>query len=76
MWAKILGEGTIVNKVNRVGAVRTSPRFFDKQQTLGKTCHYVEEGGKLGLDLLVFPEVYALAELEAMLKESCHRVQE
>jgi len=47
-----------VNKVIKVGAAQVSPKFFDKQQTLEKTCQYIDEGGKLGLDLLVFPEVY------------------
>ncbi len=47
-----------MSKVIKVGAVQISPKFFDKQQTLEKTCQYIEEGGKLGLDLLVFPEVY------------------
>ena len=47
-----------MSQVIKVGAAQISPRFFDKQQTLEKTCHYIEEGGKLGLDLLVFPEVY------------------
>lgn len=47
-----------MNKVLKVGAAQVSPKFFDKQQTLEKTCQYIEEGGKLGLDLLVFPEVY------------------
>jgi len=47
-----------MNKVIKVGAAQISPKFFDKQQTLEKTCQYIEEGGKLGLDLLVFPEVY------------------
>ena len=47
-----------MSKVFKVGAAQISPKFFDKQQTLEKTCRYIEEGGKLGLDLLVFPEVY------------------
>lgn len=47
-----------MSKVIRVGAAQISPKFFDKEQTLAKTCRYIEEGGKLGLDLLVFPEVY------------------
>jgi len=47
-----------MSKVVRVGAAQISPKFFDKKQTLEKACHYIEEGGKLGLDLLVFPEVY------------------
>ncbi len=42
----------------RVGAAQISPHFFDKERTLEKTCRYIEQGGKLGLDLLVFPETY------------------
>ena len=47
-----------MSKKIKVGAAQISPRFFDKKQTLEKTCHYIAEGGKLGLDLLVFPEAY------------------
>jgi amidase/nitrilase len=47
-----------MGKVIKVGAAQISPRFFDKEQTLEKTCQYIEEGGRLGLDLLVFPETY------------------
>ena len=42
----------------RVGAAQISPHFFDKEKTLEKTCRYLGEGGRLGLDLLVFPETY------------------
>jgi nitrilase len=42
----------------RVGAAQISPHFFDKERTLEKTCRYIEQGGSLGLDLLVFPETY------------------
>jgi nitrilase len=42
----------------RVGAAQISPHFFDRERTLEKTCDYIEEGGRLGLDLLVFPETY------------------
>jgi nitrilase len=42
----------------RVGAAQISPIFFDKEKTLEKTCHFIREAGKLGLDLIVFPEVY------------------
>jgi nitrilase len=42
----------------RLGAAQISPHFFDKEKTLAKTCRYIEEGGDLGLDLLVFPETY------------------
>jgi nitrilase len=45
-------------KTIRVGAAQISPYFFDKEKTLDKTCHYIREAGKLGLDLIVFPEVY------------------
>lgn len=47
-----------MSRLIKVGAAQISPKFFDKQGTLEKTCQYIEEGGKLGLDLLVFPEVY------------------
>ena len=42
----------------RVGAAQISPYFFDREKTLEKTCQYIREAGKLGLDLVVFPEVY------------------
>lgn len=42
----------------QVGAAQISPYFFDKKKTLEKTCHYIEEAGRLGIDLMVFPEVY------------------
>ncbi|MFH0845106.1 MAG: carbon-nitrogen hydrolase family protein [Pseudomonadota bacterium] len=42
----------------RVGAAQISPYFFDKEKTLEKTCNYIEEAGRLGIDLIVFPEVY------------------
>ncbi len=47
-----------MSKLVRVGAAQISPHFFDRERTLEKTCLYIEEGGKLGLDLLVFPEAY------------------
>lgn len=47
-----------MSRVVNVGAAQISPHFFDKERTLEKTCHYIEEGRKLGLDLLVFPETY------------------
>jgi nitrilase len=47
-----------MSKRIKVGAAQISPHFFDKERTLEKTCRYIEEGGKLGLDLLVFPETY------------------
>jgi nitrilase len=47
-----------MSKRIKVGAAQISPHFFDKERTLEKTCRYIEEGGRLGLDLLVFPETY------------------
>ena len=47
-----------MTKIVKVGAAQISPHFFDRERTLEKTCRYIEEGGKLGLDLLVFPETY------------------
>jgi nitrilase len=47
-----------MSKMIRVGAAQISPHFFDKEETLEKTCGYIQKGGVLGLDLLVFPETY------------------
>ncbi len=48
----------MTSKTTKVGAAQISPYFFDKEKTLQKTCRYIEEGGRLALDLLVFPETY------------------
>lgn len=45
----------------RVGAAQIAPKFFDKAGTLAKTVHFIEEAGRLELDLLVFPETYFAA---------------
>ena len=45
----------------RVGAAQVAPQFFDKRKTLEKTVGIIEEAGRLGLDLLVFPETYFAA---------------
>jgi amidase/nitrilase len=45
----------------RVGAAQIAPKFFDKAGTLQKTVRVIDEAGKLGLDLLVFPETYFAA---------------
>jgi len=45
----------------RVGAAQVAPQFFDKRKTLEKTVASIEEAGRLGLDLLVFPETYFAA---------------
>lgn len=44
-----------------VGAVQASPRFFDKRATVEKACRFIAEAGRLGIDLLVFPEVFIAA---------------
>jgi amidase/nitrilase len=45
----------------RVGAAQVAPHFFDKGKTLEKTVRLIEDAGRLGLDLLVFPETYFAA---------------
>ena len=45
----------------RVGAAQVAPHFFDRRRTLEKTVRIIEEAGRLGLDLLVFPETYFAA---------------
>ncbi len=45
----------------RVGAAQIAPKFFDKQGALEKTRRTTQEAGRLGLDLLVFPETYFAA---------------
>jgi amidase/nitrilase len=52
-----MGRETMALKL-RVGAAQIAPKFFDKTGTLKQTIQVIEEGGKLGLDLLVFPETY------------------
>lgn len=42
----------------KIGAAQIAPIFFNLEQTLQKTLDYIDEGGRLGLDLLVFPETY------------------
>ncbi len=37
------------------------PSFFDKPRTIEKTIRWIEEAGRLGLDLVVFPEVFIAA---------------
>jgi nitrilase len=45
----------------KVGAAQTAPAFLDKRGTLKKMAHTLEEAGRLGLDLLVFPETFLAA---------------
>src|SRR3989304_4565180 len=43
------------------GAAETAPRFLDKAGTIQKIGQTLEEAGRLGLDLLVFPETFLSA---------------
>ncbi len=45
----------------RVGAAQIAPRFLDKAGTIKKIGQTLEEAGRLGLDLLVFPETFLSA---------------
>ncbi|MFQ5873223.1 MAG: carbon-nitrogen hydrolase family protein [Dehalococcoidia bacterium] len=45
----------------RVGAAQVAPKFLDKAGTIQKIDRTLEEAGRLGLDLLVFPETYLSA---------------
>ena len=45
----------------KVGAAQIAPRFLDKRGTIEKIGRTLEEAGRLGLDLLVFPETFLSA---------------
>src|SRR3990167_5660769 len=45
----------------KVGAAQIAPRFLDKAGTIKKIGQTLEEAGRLGLDLLVFPETFLSA---------------
>lgn len=45
----------------RVGAAQIAPAFLDKRGTVKKIGRTLEEAGRLGLDLLVFPETFLAA---------------
>lgn len=44
-----------------VGAAQVAPQFLDKKGTIARIGQTLEEAGRLGLDLLVFPETYLSA---------------
>ena len=72
----------------RVGCAQYAPQFFDKEGTLRKALSVLEEAGRLGLDLVVFPETWFAAypywrgsvsvrrstELAARMQESALRI--
>lgn len=41
-----------------VGAVHAAPEFLDVDRTIDKVCDLIKEAGNLGVELLVFPEVF------------------
>ena len=45
----------------KVGAAQIAPKFLDKRGTIEKIGRTLEEAGRLGLDLLVFPETFLSA---------------
>lgn len=42
----------------RVAAAHIAPVFMDTQATIDKACAWIEQAGRDGIDLLVFPEVF------------------
>lgn len=45
-----------LEKKLRTAIVQAAPVFFDKQATLQKVVHQIEEAGRNGAQLIVFPE--------------------
>ncbi|MFQ5881068.1 MAG: carbon-nitrogen hydrolase family protein [Candidatus Methylomirabilales bacterium] len=50
-----------MQRLIRVGAAQVAPKFLDKQATIDRTIRWIEEAGRLDLDLVVFPEVFIAA---------------
>lgn len=48
-------------RVVRVGCAQYAPRFFDREGTLARAQSILSEAGRLGLDLVVFPETWFAA---------------
>ncbi len=46
------------NKSFKAAAVQASPVFLDKKRTVEKACHLINEAGKKGAKLIVFPESF------------------
>ncbi|WKK67158.1 carbon-nitrogen hydrolase family protein [Lutimonas zeaxanthinifaciens] len=47
-----------MKKILKIAAAQLSPVFLNKEKTLEKACHAIEEAGNKGIDLIVFPEAY------------------
>ena len=45
-----------LEKKLRAAFVKSAPVFFDKQETLQKVVHQIEEAGRNGAQLIIFPE--------------------
>jgi predicted amidohydrolase len=45
-------------KITRVAAVQAAPVFLNKEATLEKACHLIDEAGQNGAKLIVFPESF------------------
>ena len=46
------------SQVLRVGAVQAAPVFLDREATTQRACQLIAEAGRLGVDVLGFPEGY------------------
>lgn len=42
----------------RAAAVHAAPIYMDREKTTAKVVQLIEDAGKKGLDLLVFPETF------------------
>ena len=47
-----------MNSTTTVAAAQLSPVFLNKERTVDKACNAIEEAGKNGAKLIVFPEAF------------------